>query len=162
MITDYTSAAPFNDPLNPWPVYSQLQVTSVGDSSEQTCLYNLSVFEPLNPYLNTINTSPPESFSIYMTYVKEGSNSLLNAIFFCLSANTLGYGVLQNVWIWQDVLTAGYGAHKIAARNNLFKPVSGGLDGWTTMTGNVSASTISAVLSSKLGFEKRRVALGSA
>jgi hypothetical protein len=156
---DYVSTLPWNDPLDPWPVYSQLLVTSVGESSTETAVYSLSVFQPTSPGLFSIFTSPPEQFIMYMIYVKNGSNSLSNSISYCLSANTVGYGVLQNVWIWNNN-TAGFGAFKVTDRNNLYKPVSGESEEWTTMAGDISGSTIAPVLSSVLGFEKRRIAGG--
>jgi hypothetical protein len=46
---DYVSTAPWNDPMNPWPAYAQLQLSAADIQGGALLTYTLAQFDPALP-----------------------------------------------------------------------------------------------------------------
>jgi len=155
MSLDYVSTAPWNDPYDPWPVYSKIQVTDTSGPTTNT--YTLSVFEPLSPFL--INYNGGVIFiPCHMLYVNDANANEL--LFYSSSSFTAGVSNYTKYWYNLDVTAAFRAIKNNTSKNNVYKSVTGQLNGWDG-TRDMTDYTILPVLSSLAPWERRRIAGGT-
>jgi len=133
MSVDYVSTAPWNDPYNPWPQYSEVIFKMIGGSeggADFTCLYTLSTFNPLQ------NITNYATFSANALYVDLAALALGTENTLLYQINLHPSLLVQNFWQVNVLLyETRVRAYKADASRSVPVKSAGSAQGWIPQAG---------------------------